>query len=305
MALYILRRLGYALITLALFLTLIFVLVRLTGNPADLYLPLNSTQQMRDDFAAKYGLDQPIPLQFVTFVGDLLHLDFGQSFTNNRPAMDVALRAFPHTLELAAVAMPLALLIAVVLGCLAAYRPLSPGGRLATIAALVATAVPDFWIAIMGVLWFSVMLGWLPTSGTGGWQYWVLPVVALAARPAGILAQVVRGSMVQTLASPYIKTARAKGLAKSSIIFKHAFRNATLPVITVGGEQLAGVLAGAIVVETIFGWPGIGKTMIDSILSRDFSVVQSSAVLISSSIFVLNILIDIAYARLDPRIRLG
>jgi peptide/nickel transport system permease protein len=302
---FILRRLAHSLITLAIFLTLIFVLVRLTGNPADLYLPLNSTQEMRDAFAAKLGLDLPIYVQFGRFVGDLLQLDFGQSLVREQPAMTVALTAFPHTLALAAIAIPLALAIAIPVGSVAAYRPFSFGGRSATIGALAAASIPDFWIAIMGVLWFSVMLGWLPTSGTGGWQYWVLPVVALAARPAGILAQVVRGTMVQTLASPYIKAAKAKGIGKSALVFRHGFRNATLPVITVGGEQLAGILAGAIVVETIFGWPGIGKTMIDSILQRDFSVVQASAVLIASSIFVLNIVIDILYGRLDPRIRLG
>ncbi|HEY4201180.1 MAG TPA: ABC transporter permease [Devosiaceae bacterium] len=304
MTAYILKRLAYSLVTLAIFLTLIFVLVRLTGNPADLYLPLNSTQEMRDAFAARLGLDQPIIVQFGRFVLDLLHLDFGTSLIRQQPAMTVALSAFPRTLQLAVVAMPVALLIAILVGSIAAYKPFSLVGRTATVGALTAASIPDFWIAIMGVLWFSVMLGWLPTSGTGGWEYWVLPVIALAARPAGILAQVVRGTMVQTLAAPYIKAARAKGIGKSALVFKHAFRNATLPVITVGGEQLAGVLSGAIVVETIFGWPGIGKTMVDSILQRDFAVVQASAVLIASSIFVLNILIDILYARLDPRIRL-
>ncbi len=302
---FILRRLSYSLLTLAVFLTLIFVLVRLTGNPADLYLPLNSTQEMRDAFAARHGLDLPIPVQFGRFALDVLRLDFGDSIVRGIPAMEVALNAFPRTLALAVVAMPVAVLLGVLIGSLAAYRPLSLPGRTASVGALAAASIPDFWIAIMGVLWFSVTLGWLPTSGTGGWQYWVLPVVALAMRPAGILAQVVRGTMVQTLAAPYIKAARAKGIGTSALVFKHAFRNATLPVITVGGEQLAGVLAGAIVVESIFGWPGIGKTMIDSILQRDFAVVQASAVVIASSIFVLNILIDILYARLDPRIRLG
>jgi peptide/nickel transport system permease protein len=302
---FIFRRLGYSLVTLAIFLTLIFVLVRLTGNPADLYLPLNSTQEMRDAFAASHGLDQPVIVQFGRFTADLLRLDFGQSLITSRPAMSVALTAFPRTLALAVIALPIALLIAVTMGCYAAYRPFSFGGRIATVGALAAASIPDFWIAIMGVLWLSVMLGWLPTSGTGDWRYWVLPVVALAARPSGILAQVVRGAMVQTLSSPYIKAAKAKGISRSALVFKHAFRNATLPVITVGGEQLAHVLSGAIVVETIFGWPGIGKTMIDSILQRDFSVVQACAVVIASSIFLLNILIDILYARLDPRIRLG
>jgi len=302
MAAYILRRLAYSLITLALFFALIFVLVRMTGNPADLYLPLNSTQEMRDAFSARLGLDQPIYIQFGRFVLDLLRLDFGDSLVRGIPAMSVALNAFPRTAALALVVMPIAATLAIMIGSAAAYRPNSIAGRTATLGALVATAVPDFWIGIMGVLWFSVMLGWLPTSGTGGWQYWVLPVLALAARPTGILAQVVRGAMVQTLTSPYIKAARAKGISKQALVFRHAFRNATLPVITVGGEQFAGILSGAIVVETIFGWPGIGKTMMDSILQRDFAVVQASALVIASSIFLLNIFIDILYARLDPRI---
>ena len=302
---YILKRLAYSLLTLALFLTLIFVLVRLTGNPADLYLPLNSTQEMRDAFAERHGLDQPIPAQFGRFALDLMRLDFGDSLVRQRPAMAVALRAFPRTLGLAAIAIPFALLIGIVVGSVAAYRPFSFLGRTCTVGALVAASTPDFWIAIMSVLIFSVSLGWVPTSGTGGLEYWILPVVALAARPAGILAQVVRGTMIQTLAAPYIKAARAKGVSKTALVLKHAFRNATLPVITVGGEQLAGVLAGAIVVETIFGWPGIGKTLIDGIVQRDFAVVQAAAVVIASSIFLLNILIDVLYAWLDPRIRLG
>lgn len=300
----ILRRLKDSSITLVLFLILVFVLARLTGNPADLYLPLNSTQEMRDDFARQHGLDRPIIVQFARFAADLAQLDFGRSLLRERPAMEVALGAFPRTLQLAAVSLPITVVLAVLVGALAAYKPYRLPARCATLGALTIASIPDFWIAIMGVLWLSVTLGWLPTSGTGDWRHWVLPIAALAIKPAGTLAQVVRGAMVQTLASPYIKAARAKGISKAALIFRHAFRNATLPVITVGGEQLTNLLSGAIVVETIFGWPGIGKAMIDAVIQRDFAVVQAAAILIATAIFLLNILIDLLYARLDPRIRM-
>ena len=168
---------------------------------------------------------------------------------------------------------------------------------------MTAASAPDFWLAITAILIFSVSLGWLPTSGIGGFSYWIMPIAILVIRPLGLLVQVVRGSMITALSSDFVKTARAKGVKENKAIFKHALRNGLLPVITVAGDQAAAIANGAVIVETIFGWPGIGKLMIDSIMQRDFAVVQASILITAIVILSINIIIDIAYAILDPRIR--
>jgi len=234
---------------------------------------------------------------------DLLHFDFGTALSRNRPAMEVALEAFPETLKLAAIAMALSLGLAIVVGSLAATRPGGIFDRLATTVSLAGASAPDFWVAIVAILFFSVSLGLLPTSGTGTPLHWIMPIGVLMLRPFGLLTQVVRGSMMGVLTSPYIKTAQAKGVRHSKIVFVHGLRNALLPVITVAGDLAASLVNGAVVVETIFGWPGIGKLMIDAIVRRDFALVQATVLITAIAIFVLNIVIDLVYAALDPRIR--
>jgi peptide/nickel transport system permease protein len=192
---------------------------------------------------------------------------------------------------------------AIVLGSIAAFRVGGVFDRIATFFSLIGASAPDFWIAIVAIVFFSVNLGWLPTSGTGSAWHWIMPVAVLFIRPFGLILQVVRGSMISALGSAYVKTARAKGVKNRSIVFVHALRNAMLPVITVIGDQAAGILNGAVVVETIFGFPGIGKLMIDSILQRDFNVILAAIMVTAFAIFLLNIAIDILYAVLDPRIR--
>jgi peptide/nickel transport system permease protein len=300
---YLGRRSFHSLVSVLGLLTLVFFLTRLTGDPSALYLPLDSSIEARTAFARLNGLDQPIYWQFLQYLKDLLDLDFGQSLRQNRSAIEVALEAFPQTLKLAFVAMTLSTLLAVLVGSLAAARPGSRFDRIASIVSLGGASAPDFWIAIVGILIFAVGFELLPTSGTGGFAYWVMPVFVLMLRPFGLLVQVVRGTMLSALASPYIRTAHAKGMARRKIIFGHALRNSLLPVITVAGDLATGLINGAVVVETIFGWPGIGKLMIDSIIQRDFAVVQSTILVTAIAIFVLNIAIDLLYAALDPRIR--
>ena len=190
-----------------------------------------------------------------------------------------------------------------VIGSLAAFRPGGVFDRIVTFTSLIGASAPDFWIAIVAITVFSIGLGWLPTSGTGSVWHWILPIAVLFIRPFGLILQVVRGSMVQAFGSPYVKTARAKGVRDRSIIFVHTLRNAMLPVITVVGDQAAALLNGAVVVETIFGFPGVGKLMIDAITQRDFAIIQAAILVTAIAIFVMNILIDLAYAVLDPRIR--
>ncbi len=300
---YLGRRASYSVISILGLLTLVFFLTRLTGDPSALYLPLDSTPQARAAFAHLNGLDQPTYMQFWHFLTDLLRLDFGESMRQHRSAMAVALEAFPHTLKLAALAMVLSTALAILIGSIAAARPRGLFDRLASLVSLAGASAPDFWVAIVAILVFAVGLDLLPTSGTGGWQYWIMPVFVLMLRPFGLLVQVVRGAMLSSLASPYIKTARAKGLSRQSIIFGHALRNSLLPVITVAGDLTTGLINGAVIVESVFGWPGIGKLMIDSIMQRDFAVVQSTILVTAIAIFILNIVIDLLYAVLDPRVR--
>jgi peptide/nickel transport system permease protein len=287
---------------IALFV-LVFFMARMTGNPADLFLPIDASPEMRQQFATVHGLDAPVIVQFGRFLRDALHLNFGVSLHDGRSALAIVLAGAPTTLGLAGITMAIAIAFGIVVGSLAAARPGGAFDRSTTFLALVGVAAPNFWIAIVGILLFAITLHLVPTSGTGSPIYWVLPVAVLTLRPAGILAQVVRASMISALSSAYVKTARAKGVAPGAIIFLHALRNALLPVVTVAGDQAAALINGAIIVETMFGFPGIGHLMIDAILYRDFAVIQAAVLVIAVSIFALNIVIDFVYAALDPRVR--
>ena len=290
-------------ISLVGLIVLVFFLSRLTGDPANLYLPVDASLESRERFREINGLNDPLILQFFRYVGDLVQFDFGMSVRRSEPALDAVLRAFVWTLELAAITMTLVAVLAIVVGSLAAFRVGGIFDRIATFFSLICASAPDFWIAIVAIVIFSVGLGWVPTSGTGTVWHWILPIAVLFIRPFGLIVQVVRGSMITALSSAYVKTARAKGVKNRPIIFVHALRNAMLPVVTVIGDQAAALLNGAVVVETIFGFPGVGKLMIDSILQRDFAVVMAAIFVTAVAIFVMNILIDILYAVLDPRIR--
>ena len=303
MARFISHRALASAISLVGLIVLVFFLSRLTGDPTLLYLPIDASLESREQFRDLHGLNDPLIVQFGAFLWDVLHLDFGTSIRFASPAVEVVLRAFVWTLGLAAITMALAVTAAIVVGSLAAARLGGAFDRAATFASLVGASAPDFWIAIVAIMAFSVGLGWLPTSGTGTPWHWILPVAVLFIRPFGLILQVVRGSMIAALSAPYVKTARAKGVAARPIVFVHALRNAMLPVITVVGDQAAGLLNGAVVVETIFGFPGVGKLMIDSILQRDFAVVLAAITVTAIAIFAMNLVIDLAYAVLDPRIR--
>ena len=290
-------------ISLVGLVVLVFFMTRLTGDPTDLFLPENATQEARDNFRRLNGLDQPIIVQFFHYVSDLLRFDFGDSVRRNEPAIDSVMRGFVWTLQLAAVTMSLVTVAAITIGSLAAFHVGGVFDRIATFFSLMGASAPDFWIAIVAIVVFSVGLGWLPTSGTGTFWHWIMPIAVLFIRPFGLILQVVRGAMINALNSAYVKTARAKGVKNRPIIFVHALRNAMLPIITVIGDQTTAILNGAVIVESIFGFPGIGKLMIDSILQRDFNVILAAIMVTAFAIFLLNVLIDLLYAVLDPRIR--
>lgn len=297
------QRTASSILSLFVLMVLVFFLSRLTGDPAVLFLPIDATEQMKEEFRRLHGLDRPILDQFWTYLGDLARMDFGESLRKARPALEVVLEAYTWTLPLALITITLVMAAAIVLGSLAAFKVGGFFDRMVSITSLIGASAPDFWIAIVGIVVFSIGLGWLPTSGVGTPLHWVLPVAVLFIRPFGLVVQVVRGSMLSALSAPYVKTARAKGVKNLPLIFVHTLRNGLLPVITVLGDQAAALLNGAVVVETIFGFPGIGKLMIDSILQRDFNVVMAAIIVTALAIFIMNILIDIAYGLLDPRIR--
>lgn len=289
--------------SLLVLMVLVFFLSRLTGDPAVLFLPIDATEQMKEEFRRLHGLDRPVLEQFWFYLQDLAYLDFGESLRKARPALEVVLEAYAWTLPLALITMALVMVAAIVLGSLAAFKTGGFFDRLVSIISLIGASAPDFWIAIVAIVIFSIGLGWLPTSGVGTPVHWILPVAVLFIRPFGLVVQVVRGSMLAALQAPYVKTARAKGVKNLPLIFVHTLRNGMLPVITVMGDQAAALLNGAVIVETIFGFPGIGKLMIDSILQRDFNVVLAAIMVTALAIFIMNVLIDIAYGLLDPRIR--
>ena len=300
---YLLHRILYSSISLIGLIVLVFFMVRLTGSPADLYLPVDASLKVREAFAERHGFNDPIIIQFGRFAVDLFRFDLGKSLRQDRSALTIVIEAMPTTLKLAVVTMTIAIVLAVIIGARAAFRPSGSFDRIGGILSLGSASAPDFWVAITLILLFAVRLRLLPTSGTGGFAFWILPITVLILRPTGLIAQVVRASMISALASPYIRTARAKGVSEKSILFVHALRNAGLSILTVAGDQAVGFVNGAVIVETVFGWPGIGKLMIDAIVQRDFAVVQAAVVVTASAIFIMNIAIDVIYAILDPRIR--
>ena len=289
--------------SLLVLLVCVFFLARLTGDPTNLYVTVNASEETRAAFAERYGFNDPLAVQFGRFVAGLSQFDLGTSIRQNRPALDIVLEAFPTTLRLAAVSMAIAFVLAVLIGALAAWRPRSVFDRCATLLSLAAASLPNFWVAIVGVIIFAVQLRWLPTSGTGSASHWILPIAVLVIRPLGVMTQVMRSTMITALRATYIKAARAKGVSERAVVFVHALRNALLPVIAVAGDQAAGIINGAVIVETVFGFPGIGKVMIDAIMFRDFPVLQAAVIVTALAVFLLNVLIDIAYGLLDPRIR--
>jgi peptide/nickel transport system permease protein len=299
---FLIRRLLFSAIALFALLILVFLMARLTGDPAYLYLPDTATEEMRIQFREVNGFNDPILVQLGRYTWKALQLDFGMSMRRNIPAMQAVAEAFPWTLRLAGITVVLAMLVAMIVGPLAAYKPGSIFDRFTSVLSLAAASMPDFWLAITAILIFAVSLGMLPTSGIGGPEYWILPVGVLMFRITGTTTQVVRGSMISSLASPYVKAAKAKGIPDKRILFVHALRNSVIAAVTVAGDQTRGLINGAVIVETVFGWPGIGKLMIDAISQRDFAVLQASVLATAAGIFLLNIILDLIYTFLDPRI---
>lgn len=303
MHVYLVRKLVDLVLTMFLVSTFVFIVLRLTGDPVDMVLPAEATQEMVDNMRHALGLDAPIHVQYIRFIWGAMRGDMGESLHYHRPATEMIALALPPTIQLATVAMLITVLIAVPLGVLAAIYHNSWLDRMVLIVTLFGQSVPFFWLGLMLIVIFAVNFGWLPTSGYGSLRQLVLPAITLATYAVAQIARIVRSSMLDVLHQNYVRTARAKGLRETTILTVHVFKNAAIPVITVVGLHFGILLGGTVVTETIFAWPGLGRLIVNGISLRDFPLVQA-AVLYLALIFVLiNTLVDISYGFLDPTIR--
>jgi peptide/nickel transport system permease protein len=281
----------------------VFFVTHLLGDPARLMLRPEATEEQVQQLRDSMGLNDPLIVQFGRFMGDLARGDIGDSLWQRVPAMDIVIDRVPATLYLAGVTLGFAIPLAVLLGIISAIRPRSLADRIVTVVALAGVSTADFWLGLMLILLFAVQLGWLPTSGYGGIDYVVLPALALAVRPLGRVSQVVRSAMLDEMNKPYITTARAKGLHERIVIVAHALKNAAIPILTMMGDEAASLLNGAVVIETLFGWPGIGILLIQAIEKRDLPLIEATVIVIAVLIVSVNLLVDLTYSLIDPRVR--
>ena len=286
--------------------TLVFLLIHLVpGDPVEAMLGEGARPADRAALTAALGLDRPLGEQYLSYLARLSRLDLGQSFVYQRPVADLLAERLPATLTLAAVALGLALLLAVPLGVLAACRRGLALDGAAMGFSLLGSSIPNFWLGPLLILVFSLWLGWTPVSGREGPASLILPALTLGTSLAAILARMVRSSVLEVLGEDYIRTARAKGLSPAAVLWGHALRNAWLPVLTLVGLQLGGLLGGAVITETVFAWPGVGSLLVEAIQGRDYPVVQGCVLLISLAYVLVNTGTDLVYAWVDPRIRGG
>jgi len=301
---YILRRVAQSALTLLGVSVLVFVILRvLPGDPARMLLPDGAPESAVAELNRQLGLREPLFVQYGLFLRSVAHGDFGQSFQYRAPALRVVLERLPATVQLTVAAMLVTIAAGVSLGIFTAVRRGTRYDVAGTVLAVLGQSLPNFWLGIMLILLFGVALRWLPTSGFAGWTSLVLPAVTLAAFPTALVARLTRSSMLEILNRDYIRTGRAKGLAERSVVLRHALRNAAIPVLTVIGLQIGALLGGAVITESVFAWPGMGKLIVDAIFFRDFPVVQTVLIL-SATVFVgINLLVDLLYTIIDPRIR--
>jgi ABC-type dipeptide/oligopeptide/nickel transport system permease component len=302
---FLLHRLAKAAVVCLGISLITFLLLHVVGNPVLLLLPQDASDQDVALLRAKLGLDRPLAVQYGIFLRGALRGDFGTSLFVQAPALGLIWERMPATLELTLAGLAVALAIAIPLGVVSAVRRFSLVDSLATVGAVAGQAMPIFWLGIMLIVLFAVKLQWLPASGRGGPAHLVLPALTLGAYLAPLTMRLTRSGMLDILSQDYIRTARAKGLREALILFKHALRNAAVPLVTIVGFQFGRVLGGAIVTETVFAWPGVASLAVKAIRTYDYPVVQAAVVLLALIIVVVNLATDLAIGYLDPRIRQG
>ncbi len=300
---YILIRLGQAVITLMVLSLAVFLSVHMTGNPAAYLLGPDDGFEEYEQLKKNLGLDKPLYVQYGLFLGKVVQGEFGKSFTMGRDARDLLFQRFPATIQLAGAAFVITIVIGIPIGVLSAVKRDSIFDQMGKFFAVAGIAAPSFWIAIMLILLFGAILGWLPTHGRGGIDHFILPAFVLSWNGMAGVVRLSRSSMLEVLDSEYVKFARIKGLNERIVVYKHALKNAVIPVMTFSGLTLAGLLNGSVVVEVVFAWPGVGRLMLQGINQRDFPVVQATVLAAGALYIVTALLVDILYAYVNPRIR--
>ena len=303
MLVYIVRRLVLVLLVVWGAVTLTFVLLQFSGDPTNLLLPLDANPETRANYRRAYGLDQPVYVQYGRYLARAVRGDFGVSLRSRDDAMKLVLERLPNSLLLAGSGLLFAIAIGVPAGVLAALRRGSPTELGVMTLALLGQSIPSFWLALMLILVFGLNLRWLPISGLGTWRHLVLPTITVGTFVAASIARLTRSGVLQELRSDYVRTARAKGVAVQVVNYKHALRNAAIPVVTIIGLQLGVLLSSAIITETIFAWPGLGRFVYIAVTQRDFPVVQATVAVFALMLATINLAVDIAYALLNPRVR--
>ncbi len=300
---FLARRLAQALVVVLGVSFVVFLILHLTGDPAMLLLPPDATAEDIRKFREAMGFDDPFIVQYWRFLRGAAKGDFGESLRHGRPAMALVVERLPATLELAGAAMAIAIGLAIPAGIVSAVRRNTAIDYLSTVFALLGQSMPPFWLGIMLILVFSVQLHVLPSSGRGDLLHLVLPAVTLGLFTTARMMRLTRSGMLEVLGQDYIRTARAKGVSEPPVVWKHALRNAAVPIVTIAGIELGALLGGSVITETIFAWPGVGRLSVQAISNRDYPVVQAAVFLLSTTFVLVNLLVDVAYTYLDPRIR--
>ncbi|WP_075222621.1 ABC transporter permease [Acuticoccus yangtzensis] len=300
---FVLIRFGRAFVTIIAVMTFAFVVLRLSGDPAAVIMGPDAPIEAVNAFRAAWGLDQPVWVQYVAYIQAIFTGDFGVSMRGQSPALDLVVERIPATLELTLPALLLQLAIGIPAGIYAALHRDSAIDRGVILGAVMGFTIPSFVMGLVLVLVFAVTLGWLPSGGDATWQHAILPVIAMSVGGIGILARFSRSAMIEVMGQPYIRTASAKGVTWGSVVRGHALPNAAVPIVTIVGFMVGSLLAGAVVVETIFSWPGIGRLLIVSVTNRDLAVVQCILLLVAAVMVVSNLVVDLLYGWLDPRLR--
>jgi peptide/nickel transport system permease protein len=300
---YILRRVILAIITLIGVSIIIFVAARLSGDVALLIAPQDATEEQLQTIRVQLGLDKPLPVQYYIYVKNALEGDFGQSIRYAQPAMHIIINRIPATLLLGSVGFATSLVVGVLFGIVSSTRRNSWLDWCGKLFAMLGQSIPAFWLGIMLILLFGVQLGWLPTSGRGGIANMVMPVFSMAFYSIAANMRMTRSAMLEVMDSEYIKMSRIKGNPERIVIWKHALRNALIPVVGMAGMGLAIMVGGQVIIESIFMWPGLGSLMVDAIFNRDYSIVQAGVLIISTAIVTVNLLVDLSFGIIDPRIR--
>jgi ABC-type dipeptide/oligopeptide/nickel transport systems, permease components len=303
---YLIRRLFQSLIVVFGVSVVAFGMLFMTGDPTEVILrdaADHMTVEQIQAFRVKMGFDRPWYIQYASFVGNALQGNFGYSFIRHKPAYEVITERLPATIKLASFAFVLSLLVSIPLGVLSAIKVHKPLDQIATVLALAGQSIPSFWLGILLILFFGVHLKWLPISGSGTWQHIVMPGITLAAFPIARNMRLTRSSMLDFMQRDFVRTARAKGISEGQVIYAHVLRNSLLPIVTAIGLELGFLLGGSVITETIFGWPGVGREIVSAIGSKDFYVVQAGVIMLALIFAAVNLLVDLAYSWIDPRIR--